>query len=61
MNAQVKAPADGVNQAGATIHAANFATYLIAACALSTLASGLFCIWNAVKMPLAAQEGKHAL
>ena len=61
MNAQVKAPADGVNQPGVTFHAANDATHLIAAYARSTWASGLFCIWNTAKMPLAALAGSHAL
>ena len=61
MNTQVKAPADRVNQPAATFHAAKSATLLIAACARSTRASGLFVIWNAAKMTMTAQEGHHAL
>lgn len=61
MNAPIKAPADGVNQSGATFHAAKVATYLIADCARSTRASGTFCIWIAAKMPLAEQKGRYAV
>ena len=60
MNAQAKAPADGVNQSGDITHAAIDATHLIAACALSTGASGTFGIWTAAKMPMVAQKGRYA-
>ena len=59
MTAHGEALASGVGQPGLAPKPAKIATYLIAFYAHFTRAIGLFGIWNAAKMPLAAQEGKH--
>ena len=61
MTVQAETRSEHVGQPGFTSKPATVATHLIASCARSTGASALFCIWNAAKMLLAAQEGKHAL
>lgn len=61
MNAQSNAAADGVNSPVVSMQAMTNATYLIAACARSTRASGQFCIWNVAEVSPLAQKDRHAV